>query len=69
MELKITQAALILDVGEDGSITVNVNAENMDGLAGKLCIAIAKKLLNDEGFQAELMAMVEGEGGEDGDTT
>ncbi|MBU1565078.1 MAG: twitching motility protein [Proteobacteria bacterium] len=55
MELKMHQAALILDIGEDGSITVNVNAENMDGLAGKICIAMAKKLLNDEGFQAELM--------------
>ena len=64
MELKNNQAALILDVGEDGEITVNVNAENMDGLAGKLCIAIAKKLLNDEGFQAELMEMVDDGAGE-----
>jgi len=61
IELNNNQAALILDVGEDGSITVNVNAEDMDGLAGKLCIAIAKKIINDEEFQAEFMGMMEDE--------
>jgi hypothetical protein len=36
----------------------------MDGLSGKLCIAMAENLLNDEGFQAESMDMVEdGEAG------
>jgi hypothetical protein len=35
---------------------------NVVGLAGAICHAIAIKLMRDEGFQAELMGMVEGEG-------
>jgi len=60
IELKNNQAALLLDIGADDSITINVNAENMDGLAARLCIAMAKKLLTDIDFQSELMGMVEG---------
>ena len=60
IELKNNQVALLLDIGEDDSITINVNAENMDGLAAKLCIAMAKKLLTDIDFQSELIGMVEG---------
>ena len=55
IELKNNQAALLLDIGADDSITLNVNAENMDGLAARLCIAMAKKLLADAGFQSELI--------------
>lgn len=36
MVFVINQDALILDIGEDGLIAVNVNAGNMGGLAGKL---------------------------------
>lgn len=37
MELKINQAAIVLGVGDGGSINVNVNAGNMDCLEAKLC--------------------------------
>ncbi len=67
IELKNNQAALLLDIGADDSITLNVNAENMDGLAARLCIAMAKKLLADAGFQSELMDMVEDDEGIAGD--
>jgi hypothetical protein len=30
----------VLNIGEDGGITVNVNVEDMDGLAEKLCIKL-----------------------------
>ena len=60
IELKNNQAAFLLDIGEDDSITINVNAEIMDELAAKLCIAMAKKLLTDVDFQLELMSVVEG---------
>ena len=59
MELSHNQSALILEESEDGGITVNVASENMDGLTGALCQAIATKLMQDEGFREELMGMVE----------
>jgi hypothetical protein len=36
MELKNNQSALILDIGEDGNITVNVASGNHDGLQGSM---------------------------------
>ena len=59
MELSHNQSALILEESEDGAITVNVASENMDGLTGALCQAIATKLMQDEGFREELMGVVE----------
>ncbi len=59
MELSHNQSALILEESEDGGITVNVASENMDGLTGALCQALATKLMQDEGFQKELMEMIE----------
>ena len=59
MELSHNQSALILEESEDGGITVNVASENMDGLTGALCQAIATKLMQDEKFQKELMGMIE----------
>jgi len=59
MELENNQAALILEASEDGEITVNVALPDQNGLAGALCQAIAKKLMNDEQFQAELMGMLD----------
>ncbi len=59
MELSHNQSAIILEESEDGGITVNVASENMDGLTGALCQAIATKLMQDEGFQKELMGMVD----------
>ena len=59
MELSNNQSALILEGSADGEITVNVASENMDGLTGALCQAIACKLMQDEDFQKELMEIIE----------
>ena len=59
MELSHNQSALILEESEDGAMTVNVASENMDGLTGALCQAIATKLMQDKGFREELMGMVD----------
>lgn len=59
MELKDNQSALILESDENGEITVEVASPDQDGLSGSLCIAIAKKLMQDADFQAELMRMVD----------
>ncbi|MDD3813575.1 MAG: twitching motility protein [Desulfocapsaceae bacterium] len=59
MELKDNQAALILEVDEDGGVSVNVASGDIDGPAGAICQAIAVKLMQDEAFQAEIMDMIE----------
>ena len=59
MELKENQAALILESSADGEITVDVQAQNLQGFASALCHALAIKLMNDEQLQGELMDMVE----------
>ena len=59
MELTENQSALILDVDENGEITVNVASGDQDTLTSGLCQAIAYKLTNDEDFQEELMSMLE----------
>ncbi len=61
MELNNNQAALILSASEDGEITIDVESPDMNGLASALCHALAKKIMRDEGLQAELMEMLEGE--------
>lgn len=61
MELNNNQAALILTASEDGEITMDVESPDMNGLASALCHALAKKLMQDEVFQAELMEMLQGE--------
>ena len=58
MELKDNQAALILETSDEGEISVEVAAADMDGLAGQLCQNIARKLIGDEAFQQELMEMI-----------
>ena len=59
MELKENQAALILEASSDGEVTVDVQAQNLQGFAIALCHALAIKLMNDEQLQGELMDMVE----------
>jgi hypothetical protein len=59
MDLKDNQAALILEVGEDGGVSVNVASGNKNGPASAICEAIAVKLMQDEKFQAEIMEMIE----------
>ena len=61
MELNNNQAAVILTTSEDGEITMDVESTDMNGLASALCHALAKKLMRDEQFQAELMEMLQGE--------
>ena len=61
MELSKNQAALILSASEDGKITMDVESPDINGLASALCHALAKKLMRDEAFQAEVMEMLEGE--------
>jgi hypothetical protein len=46
---------------------MDVESPDMNGLASALCHALAKKMMEDEAFQAELMEMLEGESaGKDG---
>jgi len=59
MELKENQAALILEVGDDGGVSVNVASGNKNGAASAICEAIAVKLMQDEKFQAEIMEMID----------
>ena len=59
MELKENQAALILEASADGEITVDVQAQDLQGFASALCHALAIKLMNDEQLQGELMDMLE----------
>jgi len=61
MELNNSQAALILSASEDGEITMDVESPDMNRLASALCHGLAKKLMRDEAFQAELMEMLQGE--------
>ena len=61
MDLKKNQAALILSASADGEITMDVESPDINGLASALCHALAKKLMRDEAFQAELMEMLQGE--------
>ena len=61
MELKENQAALILEASSDGEVTVDVQAQDLQGFASALCHALAIKLMNDEQLQGELMDMVEAE--------
>lgn len=62
MELQQNQSALILEVDEQGEVTVNVASADINGLTGSICSAIAEKLMFDETFQNELMQMID-EGG------
>ena len=61
MELKNNQSALILESDENGEITVEVASPDQNGLSGSICIAIAKKLMQDTDFVADLMSMVDQE--------
>jgi len=62
MELKNNQAALILEVDEDGGVSVNVASGEVDGPAGAICQVIAVKLIQDEAFQMEIMDMIDVDG-------
>ncbi|SDO76160.1 twitching motility protein [Desulforhopalus singaporensis] len=59
MELNDTQSALILEVTNEGEISVEIATKNFETLASALCQAIAAKLVNDEDFQNDLMEMID----------
>ena len=63
MELAENQSALILEIDEDGEITVNVASSDMNGLTAAICTALAQKLMGDEQFQEEIMEMIGTENG------
>jgi hypothetical protein len=59
MELKNNQSAILLEASEDGEISVNIASPDIDGLTGRLCVAVAKKIMEDANFQSELMGMID----------
>ncbi len=59
MDLKSNQSAILLEASEDGEISVNIASPDIDGLTGRLCVAVAKKIMEDANFQAELMDMID----------
>ena len=44
--------------------SVSVTSPDMNGLAGLICQAIARKFMQDEQFQIEILKMMEAEQGE-----
>lgn len=58
MKLNDNQSALILEIDDHGEISIEVASRDHEGLTALLCQAIAKKLIRDEEFQEELMAMI-----------
>lgn len=63
--LEANQAALIVKTSEEGIIDVEVvyaeDSPEDDGFAAAICEVVAQKLVDDEEFQAEIMAEVEGD--------
>ena len=59
MELESNQAALILEANDEGEISVNLAAHDVDSLAAVICQIIAQKMTEDKKFQAELMTAID----------
>ena len=59
MELKQNQSAIIIEDSADGEINVDVTSPDIKSLSGRICVAIAKKVMQDERFQEEIMDMLE----------
>jgi len=57
MELKQNQSALILEVSDDGEISINVASGDHNGLTASICSVLAEKLA-DEDFQQEILEMI-----------
>lgn len=62
MELKPNQSVLILEIDDDGEISIDVASGDHKGLTAAICSVIAEKLMGDEEFQEEIMALIEIEG-------
>lgn len=62
IKLNGNQAALILEVSEDGEIKVDIAVDESEteasAFAADLCQAIAMKLINDQNFQEEILASI-----------
>jgi hypothetical protein len=58
MKLNENQSALILEIDDQGEISIEVASRDHQGITALLCQAIAEKLRGDEEFQNELMAMI-----------
>lgn len=65
MNLSENQSALILTIDEDGEISVDVASGDHDGMTAAICTVLAKKLMGEPEFQAEIMELLEVEDGED----
>ena len=61
MELNENQSALILEIDDQGEMSIEVASRDHEGFTALLCQAIAEKLQRDEEFQEELMQMIENE--------
>ncbi|MDR3490915.1 MAG: twitching motility protein [Gammaproteobacteria bacterium] len=59
MELKQNQSSIIIEDSADGEINVDVTSPDIKSLSGRICIAIAKKIMNDEKFQEQIMDSME----------
>ena len=58
MKLNENQSALILEIDDQGEISLEVASRDHQGITALLCQAIAEKLRGDDEFQNELMAMI-----------
>ncbi len=60
IKLNGNQAALILEMSEDGEIKVDIAVDEAEteasSFAADICQAIALKLINDQNFQEEILA-------------
>jgi len=65
MELKSNQSALILEIDEQGEVSVDVASGDHEGLTAAICNVIAEKLMGDDEFTEEIMEMIEIEDDED----
>jgi len=59
MELKLNQAALILEANDEGEVSVDLAAHDVNGIPALICQIIAQKLTQDEKFLAEIMAALD----------
>ena len=59
MELKDNQSALILEIDEQGEISVDVASGDHEGLTAAICSVIAEKLMGDDEFTEEIMDMID----------
>lgn len=55
--LAANQAAVIL-TADEGDIEVDIAYDGDEGLAGQICKALAMKLLGDEAFRDDILAMI-----------